>query len=72
MEISSIKVSTKTIRKANKVLLDSGVSSNVKNNYDGFIIAHTVLNGVVKSRIITKEKINEAFGDSLKKYAEKI
>lgn len=72
MKSLKFKTSPETIRKANKSLVVSGISFKVRNSYSGVIIARTSLNGVIKTREISKEKINEAFGKSLKDYAEKL
>ena len=72
MKTLKFKTSPETIRKANSSLVVSGVNFNVRNNYSGVITARTILNGVVQIREISKEKINEAYGKSLKEYAEKL
>jgi hypothetical protein len=72
MKTLKFKTSTETIRKANISLMASGINSSVRNNYNGVITTRTILNGVVQTREISKEKINEAYGKSLKEYAEKL
>lgn len=72
MKTLKFKTSAETIRKANNSLMISGVNFNVRNNYSGVITTRTIQNGVVQIREISKEKINEAYGKSLKEYAEKL
>lgn len=62
------KVFLSTIRKANKKLILTGISDDIRNNYTGIITAKTISNGIVKVREINKEKINEAYAKSLKEY----
>ncbi len=71
MNTLNIKISPQTIRKANSSLVLSGVNS-IKEHFSGVITVRTTLNGIVKIREITKEKIKEAYGKSLKEYAEKL
>jgi hypothetical protein len=72
MKTLKFKRSASTIKKANRNLMISGVNFDVRNNYSGIITTRTLLNGVVIFREISKEKINEAYGKSLKEYAEKL
>ena len=72
MKTLKFKISPETIRKANYSLVVSGINLNVRNSYSGVITARTTLNGIVQIREISKEKINEAYGKSLKEYAEKL
>ena len=72
MKTLKFKTSPETIRKANYSLVVSGINLNVRNSYSGVITARTTLNGIVQIREISKEKINEAYGKSLKEYAEKL
>ena len=72
MKTIKFKISTVTIRKANNNLIVSGVDTSVRDSYNGVITARTVVNGFVHTREISKEKINESYGKSLKEYAEKL
>ncbi|KPH11848.1 hypothetical protein [Chryseobacterium sp. ERMR1:04] len=72
MKKLNFKISPSTIRKANKNLIFNGIDASVKEAYTGIITARSRLNGVVKVREISKDKISEAYGKSLKSYAEKL
>jgi hypothetical protein len=67
-----LTVTTESIKRANSKLVATGVDFANSHNYHGVIIAKTNLNGVVKVREISNDKINEAYGESLKKYAKKL
>jgi len=66
------KISPNAIRKANISLVNNGVDLRVRNDYRGVITVKTNLNGVVRIREISKEKIIEAYDKSLKDYAAKL
>lgn len=70
--MTKLKVTTESIRRANSNLVAKGIDFTVRYNYNGVIVARTTLNGIVKVREISKEKINEAYEKSLKLYAEKL
>lgn len=72
MKTLKFKISPETIRRANHSLIVEGVELKVRENYTGVITAKTTLNGVVRMREISKEKINQAYEKSLKEYAEKL
>lgn len=67
-----LRVTTESIRRANSSLVARGVDFTVKHNYSGIIVAKTNLNGVVRVREISKERINESYEKALKMYAEKL
>lgn len=67
-----LRVTTESIQRANSSLVARGVDFTVKHNYSGIIVAKTNLNGVVRVREISKERINESYEKALKMYAEKL
>lgn len=70
--MKKLRVTTESIRRANSSLVARGVDFTVKHNYSGVIVAKTNLNGVVRVREISKERINESYEKALKMYAEKL
>jgi hypothetical protein len=67
-----LRVTTESIRRANSSLVARGIDFTAKHNYSGVIVAKTNLNGVLKVREISKEKITESYEKALKMYAEKL
>jgi hypothetical protein len=72
MRTLKFKISPDTIRKANRTLIVKGVDFHVKNSYVGVITTRIILNGVEVVREISGDKIKEAYGKSLREYAEKV
>lgn len=72
MKNLKFKVSPEAIRRANNSLRVNGVEVKVRESYNGVITAKTILNGVKNVREISGDKINEAYGKSLKQYAAKL
>ena len=72
MRTLKFKISPDTIRKANRALIIEGVNFHVKNSYAGIITTRIILNGVEVVREISSDKIKEAYGKSLREYAEKV
>ena len=70
--MKKIRVTTESIRRANSSLVARGVDFTAKHNYSGVIVAKTSLNGVVRVREISKDRINESYEKALKMYAEKL
>ena len=70
--MKKLRVTTESIRRANISLVARGVDFTVRHNYSGVIVAKTNLNGVVRVREISKERINESYEKALKMYAEKL
>ncbi|MEY2923093.1 MAG: hypothetical protein RL108_1719 [Bacteroidota bacterium] len=70
--MKQLKVTTESIRRANSSLVARGVDFTVKHSYSGVIVAKTNINGVLRVREISKEKINESYEKALKMYAEKL
>lgn len=66
------KIALETIRKANNNLIKKGITAKDTENYRGIITVTTNLNGIVTTREISKDMINEAYGKSLKEYATKL
>jgi hypothetical protein len=67
--MKNLRVTAESIRKANSNLMSKGVNFSA---YNGVIVAKTNLNGVIRTREISKEKINESYKKALKLYEEKL
>ncbi|GIQ58894.1 MULTISPECIES: hypothetical protein [Flavobacterium] len=72
MKPLKFKISPEAIRKANTSLVNNGIDLRVRDNYRGIITVRTNLNGVLRVREISKQKIIEAYDKSLKDYAAKL
>jgi len=72
MKTLKFRVSPEAIRRANNSLRVKGINVITKDSYNGIITAKTVLNGVRNVREISGERIKEAYGKSLREYAEKL
>ncbi|UUC47092.1 hypothetical protein [Flavobacterium cerinum] len=66
------KIALETIRKANDNLIKSGITVKGTEKFRGVITARINLDGIILIREISHDKINEAYGKALKKYAAKL
>ncbi|MFN3782538.1 MAG: hypothetical protein ACK4R6_01355 [Spirosomataceae bacterium] len=66
--MKKLKVTTESIRRANSSL----VSNGIKQNYNGTIVAKSTINGIIRIREISKDKINESYEKALRMYGEKL
>jgi len=70
--MKELKVTARSIRRANNTLVEKGIDFTKVTNYEGVLVTKTSLNGVIKVREVSNKKIKEAHEKSLRSYAEKL
>ena len=72
MKTIKFKVNPKIIREANRISVVENRRLSDNTSYNGVVTARIVLNGVEKTRELSRQDINDAYLKSLQEYAEKL
>lgn len=68
----SFRVSSNTIRRANRLLIKNGISDKARNLYNGDIRVNVHFRNGVKTRVFTNADIKNAFKEAMNVYAERV